>query len=326
MSEDLIDTLECCRWPGRHRDERSSEQDMPLPHLVRERDRIADRCVGRWYSLVANGPAWPRGSPSRVSRISDSRWLSGQGTCRCDLERMPGNALLPSEPADVSQALPHDGPAGSVRHYFGRSFRANRVVCDRLSRLAPTRCPPIAPKAEGLTRFIRGHRNPSKLPRRRIVVVCRLVGVQIAAETEQSPRPRITCRSALITGRRCLSKPRLVLEWLGGVSEWGCGYPCARREHFDERGDGLVRPHHKLFAGSPREGVPLPAVLNPSANGRATVHPSCRNTLEATIHRAVLHRAYAYSTQRPRSSPNPPPPRSAPGLPPPDHPHPIRHR
>ena len=33
--------------------------DARVPHLVLERDRIAERWrTGRWDSLVANGPAW----------------------------------------------------------------------------------------------------------------------------------------------------------------------------------------------------------------------------------------------------------------------------
>ena len=48
-----------------------------VPHLVLERDRIAERWrTGRWDSLVANGPAWHDRFPGPIMAVQDFQRLS----------------------------------------------------------------------------------------------------------------------------------------------------------------------------------------------------------------------------------------------------------
>ncbi len=74
---------------------------LGVPHLVLERDRIAERWrTARWDSLVANGPAWHDRFPNLEFEDVDSDGFRLPKTrLRTISSPMPGNSMLPSAPA-----------------------------------------------------------------------------------------------------------------------------------------------------------------------------------------------------------------------------------
>lgn len=156
-----------------------------VPHLVLERDRIAE-CwrTRRWDSLVANGPAWH-------DRFPNMEFSDVDAECFAPKEKV---ADYFAEYAKQINAPVHTGvEVKKVERNVGRPgftietsdgvIEANRVVAATGPFQHPA-IPPIAPKIDGIEQLHSAdYRNPQQLPEGAVMVIgAGSSGVQIADE------------------------------------------------------------------------------------------------------------------------------------------------
>jgi len=156
-----------------------------IPHLVLERDRIAERWrTGRWDSLVANGPAWhdrfpgmefpedgPDGFPSK-DRVADyfvayAKKIDAPIRCGVDVKEVRRNTDRPGFRVETSDGV----------------IEATYVVAATGPFQHPV-IPPVIPKNANVTQLhSSGYRNPTQLPDGAALVVgAGSSGTQIADE------------------------------------------------------------------------------------------------------------------------------------------------
>jgi putative flavoprotein involved in K+ transport len=204
-----------------------------VPHLVLERDRIAERWrSARWDSLVANGPAWHDRFP-------------GMEFSTCGPDDFPGKESV----ADyfVAYARMIDAPircgveVTGVRRNDGKPgfrVRTSEGVIEARSVVAATGpfqnpvIPPVIPDSAGITQIhSSGYRNPDQLPDGAVLVVgAGSSGGQIADELLRAGR-----RVYLSVGPH--DRPprsyrgRDFVWWLGVLGKWDAAAPDAGAEH-----------------------------------------------------------------------------------------------
>ena len=100
-----------------------------VPHLVLERDRIAERWrTGRWDSLVANGPAWHDRFPNREfssfdpDAFPDKEAVADYFVAYADQIKAPIRCGV-----EVTEVRRHDGRAGFRVRDFGRRDRGQEL-------------------------------------------------------------------------------------------------------------------------------------------------------------------------------------------------------
>ncbi|MER7079279.1 flavin-containing monooxygenase, partial [Saccharopolyspora kobensis] len=162
-----------------------------IPHLVLERDRIAERWrTGRWDSLVANGPAWhdrfpgmefadvdPDGFASK-EQVADyfvayAEKIGAPIRCGVDVRSVRKNAGRPGFRAETSDGV----------------IDARYVVAATGPFQTPV-IPPVVPEDADVTQLhSSSYRNPQQLPEGAVLVVgAGSSGVQIADELRRSGR------------------------------------------------------------------------------------------------------------------------------------------
>ena len=147
--------------------------DNGVPHLVVERDRIAERWrTGRWDSLVANGPAWHDRFP-------------GLEFANCDPDAFPGKESVAdyfvayaekiSAPVrcgvEVKHVRRHTGQARFHVETSAGVIEANNVVAATGPFQVPI-IPTVVPQDAGVMQLhSHAYRNPEQLPDGGVLVV-----------------------------------------------------------------------------------------------------------------------------------------------------------
>lgn len=208
-----------------------------VPHLVLERDRIAERWrSGRWDSLVANGPAWhdrfphlehagaPDSFPGKES-MADYFVAYAQkfgAPIRC------GVAVTAVEAQSGERGFRVETSAGPIK--------AARVVVATGPFQRPI-VPPIVPKESerGTPALMQIHsaayRNPAQLPEGAVLVVgAGSSGAQIADELLRSGR-RVTLSVGPHGRPPRAYRGRDYCWWLGVLGKWDLTTPPAGAEH-----------------------------------------------------------------------------------------------
>lgn len=229
-----------------------------VPHLVVERDRIAERWRSwRWDSLVANGPAWHDRFPG------------------LDFDVDPDGFAGKEEVADylVAYAEKVDAPirtgveVRSVQKLPGRlGFRVEtsdgvidaRYVVAATGAFQKPVIPDLVPADAGLHQIhSSGYRNPSQLPEGAVLVVgAGSSGVQIADELRRSGR-----RTYLAVGPH--DRPprsyrgRDFCWWLGVLGKWDAAAPPRGAEHVTIAVSGAHGGHTVDFRDLAADGITL---------------------------------------------------------------------
>lgn len=229
-----------------------------VPHLVVERDRIAERWRSwRWDSLVANGPAWHDRFPG------------------LDFDVDPDGFAGKEEVADylVAYAEKVDAPirtgveVRSVQKLPGRlGFRVEtsdgvidaRYVVAATGAFQKPVLPALVPTDAGLHQIhSSGYRNPSQLPEGAVLVVgAGSSGVQIADELRRSGR-----RTYLAVGPH--DRPprsyrgRDFCWWLGVLGKWDAAAPPRGAEHVTIAVSGAHGGHTVDFRDLAADGITL---------------------------------------------------------------------
>ena len=229
-----------------------------VPHLVVERDRIAERWRSwRWDSLVANGPAWHDRFPG------------------LDFDVDPDGFAGKEEVADylVAYAEKVDAPirtgveVQAVQKLPGRlGFRVEtsdgvidvRYVVAATGAFQKPVLPALIPDDAGLHQIhSSGYRNPRQLPEGAVLVVgAGSSGVQIADELRRSGR-----RTYLAVGPH--DRPprsyrgRDFCWWLGVLGKWDAAAPPRGAEHVTIAVSGAHGGHTVDFRDLAADGITL---------------------------------------------------------------------
>jgi putative flavoprotein involved in K+ transport len=230
-----------------------------IPHLVLERDRIAERWRSeRWDSLVANGPAWHDRFP---------------GLEFPDLE--PGEFASKEQVADyfVTYAEKIGAPircgveVQSVRRNVGApgfhvktsdgEFNARYIV----AATGPFQRPVIPAVVPADSRPMQMHssqyRNPGQLPEGAVLVVgAGSSGVQIAAEIQRSGRQVFLSVGPHDRPPRSY-RGRDFCWWLGVLGMWDASTPPLGAEHVTIAVSGADGGHTVDFRALAENGIKL---------------------------------------------------------------------
>ena len=161
-----------------------------VPHLVVERDRIAERWrTGRWDSLVANGPAWHDRFPGQEFNIGPDAFATKDQVA----DYFTAYAEKIDAPirtgVDVTSVRKNNGRPGFHVETSDGSIEARYVVAATGPFQKPI-IPAVVPESAGLHQIhSSAYRNPKQLPEGGVLVVgAGSSGVQIADELRQSGR------------------------------------------------------------------------------------------------------------------------------------------
>jgi putative flavoprotein involved in K+ transport len=250
-----------------------------VPHLVLERDRIAERWrTWRWDSLVANGPAWHDRFPGLEFDIPPDAFAGKE------------------EVADylVTYADKIDAPVRtgvevhSVRKINGRpGFRVEtsdgtidaRFVVAATGAFQKPIIPPLIPDSAAIHQLhSSSYHNPQQLPGGAVLVIgAGSSGVQIADELQQSGR-----RVYLAVGPH--DRPprsyrgRDFCWWLGVLGKWDSAAPPRGAEHVTIAVSGAQGGHTVDFRDLAASGITLLGMAGPYENGVMTFAPDlCQN-------------------------------------------------
>lgn len=204
-----------------------------VPHLVLERDRIAERWrTGRWDSLVANGPAWhdrfpgmeftdttPEAFPAKETVadyfVSYAAKINAPIRCGVDVLNVQRNVGRPGFRIETSDGV----------------IEANNVVAATGAFQNPV-MPPVVPENAPITQMHSfEYRNPNQLPDGTVLVVgAGSSGVQIADELMRAGR-RVYLSVGPHDRPPRAYRGRDFVWWLGVLGLWDMAAPSPGTEH-----------------------------------------------------------------------------------------------
>lgn len=204
-----------------------------VPHLVVERDRIAERWrTGRWDSLVANGPAWHDRFPGLEFVDVDPDGFASKDQVAAYFESYAAKFAAPIRcGVEVLSVRRNVGRPGFRAETSDGVIEASYVVAATGPFQQPV-IPAVVPESAGpLQIHSSGYRNPAQLPDGAILVVgAGSSGMQIADELLRSGR-----RVFLSVGPH--DRPprsyrgRDFCWWLGVLGKWDVETPPGGSEH-----------------------------------------------------------------------------------------------
>jgi len=205
-----------------------------VPHLVLERDRIAERWrTGRWDSLVANGPAWHDRFPGLEFEGVDPAAFAPK-------ERVADYFVAYAEKinapircgVEVLKVQKNAGRAGFRVETSKGIIEARSVVAATGPFQLPV-IPAIAPEArDGLMQIHSdAYRNPDQLPKGAVLVVgAGSSGVQIADELLRAGKQVYLSLGPHDRPPRAY-RGRDFVWWLGVLGLWDIAAPAPGTEH-----------------------------------------------------------------------------------------------
>lgn len=196
--------------------------NLGVPHLVLERDRIAEAWrTRRWDSLVANGPAWHDRFPGMEFEDVDADAFPPKERVAAYFEAYARRIGAPIRTGvEVRKVERNQGRPGFTVETSRGVIEANRVVAATGPFQRPV-IPPIAPEDERLAQIHSAeYRNPRQLPEGAVLVVgAGSSGVQIAEELQRSGRQVYLSVGPHDRPPRAY-RGRDFCWWLGVLGEW----------------------------------------------------------------------------------------------------------
>ncbi|OLL28288.1 FAD-dependent oxidoreductase [Burkholderia sp. SRS-W-2-2016] len=242
---------------------------LGVPHLVLERDRIAERWrTGRWDSLVANGPAWHDRFPGLEFEGLDPDAFAGKDQVAEYFEAYARKFNAPIRTGvEVTSVKRRDGHPGFRIETSDGVIEANRVVVATGPFQRPV-IPPIAPNDAGLTQLHSAdYRNPAQLPEGAVLVVgAGSSGVQIADELQRAGRQVYLSVGAHDRPPRSY-RGRDFCWWLGVLGEWDKEVAGPGREHVTIAVSGAYGGQTIDFRKLAHRGITLVGLTRSFANG-----------------------------------------------------------
>ena len=232
---------------------------LGVPHLVLERDRIAERWrTGRWDSLVANGPAWHDRFPGLQFDDLDPDAFAGKERVADYFEAYARKFNAPIRTGvEVKSVVRNTGRPGFIVETSKGLIEANRVVVATGPFQRPV-IPPIAPKDGTIVQIHSAeYRNPQQLPEGAVLVVgAGSSGVQIADELQRAGKKVYLSVGPHDRPPRSY-RNRDFCWWLGVLGEWDKEVATPGREHVTIAVSGARGGQTIDFRVLARQGITL---------------------------------------------------------------------
>ena len=246
--------------------------NLGVPHLVLERDRIAERWrTGRWDSLVANGPAWHDRFPNLEFEDIDPDAFAHKDRVAEYFEAYAERVNAPIRTGvDVKKVERNaDGRGFAIATSVG-VIKANRVVAATGPFQHPA-IPPIAPVDERITQIHSAdYRNPEQLPKGAVLVVgAGSSGVQIADELQRAGKTVFLSVGPHDRPPRAY-RNRDFVWWLGVLGEWDAVSAKPGEEHVTIAVSGAYGGHTVDFRALAHQGITLCGLTKSFDNGVVT--------------------------------------------------------
>ncbi|MCF3581118.1 NAD(P)/FAD-dependent oxidoreductase [Planktothrix agardhii 1811] len=286
-------------------------QKQGIPHLVLERDRIAERWrTWRWDSLVANGPAWHDRFPEAEFEDLDPDAFAGKEAVADYFQRFASDRNLPIRTGVEVTRLERHGDVFHVTTSQGAITARNVVVAT-----GPFQHPviPTVITDPAITQLHSSrYRNPGALPEGAVLVVgAGSSGAQIAEELVRAGRPvYLSVGPHDRPPRRYRGKD--FVWWLGKLGKWDMKAPTPGTEHITIAVSGAYGGHTMDFRRLAGLGVTLLGRAGAYGNGVLEIADDLRTNIENgdRNYLSVLDEADAYATAQGLDLPEDPTARS----------------
>lgn len=246
-----------------------------VPHLVLERDRIAERWrSGRWDSLVANGPAWHDRFPGlEFSDVDPDAFASKDQVADYFVEYAQKiNAPIRCG-VEVTSVSKNVGRPGFHVETSEGTIDARYVVAATGPFQRPV-IPALVPEEAGIEQIhSSSYRNPRQLPEGAVLVVgAGSSGVQIADELQQSGRQVYLAVGPHDRPPRSY-RGRDFCWWLGVLHKWDAPAPPQGAEHVTISVSGANGGHTVDFRALADSGIRLVGRATSYENGTVRFAP-----------------------------------------------------
>ena len=269
-----------------------------VPHLVLERDRIAERWrTGRWDSLVANGPAWHDRFPGMEFSDTDPDAFAPKEEVAdyfvAYAEKIAAPIRCGVEVTDVQRNV---GRPGFRVETSDGVIEANNVVAATGPFQRPA-FPAIVPEdADIMQMHSNAYRNPGQLPDGAVLVVgAGSSGVQIADELLAAGKPVYLSVGPHDRPPRSY-RGRDNVWWLGVLGKWDAATPGPGTEHVTISVSGAHGGHTVDFRRLAAQGMTLVGRTQSFKDGVMTFAPDLADNIAQgdANHLSVLDEADAY--------------------------------
>ncbi len=252
-----------------------------VPHLVVERDRIAERWRSwRWDSLVANGPAWHDRFPGLEFDVAPDAF-AGKEQVADYLVAYADKIDAPIRTGvQVNSVRKADGRPGFHVDTSDGSIHAQFVVAATGAFQKPV-IPPVVPETAGLHQIHSSdYHNPQQLPDGAVLVIgAGSSGVQIADELRQSGRQVYLAVGPHDRPPRRY-RGRDFCWWLGVLGKWDMAAPPRGAEHVTIAVSGAHGGHTVDFRDLAGTGITLLGMAGPYRDGVMTFAADLRENIE----------------------------------------------
>jgi len=254
-----------------------------VPHLVLERDRIAERWrTGRWDSLIANGPAWHDRFPGREFDIAPDAFATKDDVAEYFVDYARSFDAPIRTGVEVTSVRKHKGHGGFGIDTSDGAIEARYVVAATGPFQKPV-IPTVVPNGAGIEQLHSlSYRNPQQLPAGAVLVVgSGSSGVQIADELRRSGR-----RVYLAVGPHERPPRRYrgydFVWWLGVLGKWDAATPTAGAEHVSIAVSGVDGGNTVDLRALAAEGITLVGKAESFDHGVMRFAPDLRENIEAS--------------------------------------------
>jgi putative flavoprotein involved in K+ transport len=252
-----------------------------VPHLVVERDRIAQRWRSwRWDSLVANGPAWHDRFPGQEFNVEPDAFAGKEQVADYFVSYAEKIDAPIRTGVEVTSVRKNHGRPGFRVETSDGSIEARHVVAATGAFQRPV-IPPVVPEYAGIHQIhSSSYHNPQQLPDGAVLVVGGgSSGVQIADELQRSGR-----RVYLAVGPH--DRPprsyrgRDFCWWLGVLGKWDASAPPRGAEHVTIAVSGAQGGHTVDFRTLASTGITLLGMAGPYDSGVMRFAADLRQNIE----------------------------------------------
>lgn len=246
-----------------------------LPHLVVERNRIAERWRSeRWDSLVANGPAWHDRFASKTFDHIDPDGFAPASMIVDYLEEHAREIGAPVRcGVEVKRVTRKTDGSGFLVETSTGAIEAKNVVAATGPFQKPV-IPPVVPESAGVMQVHSAHyRNPDQLAKGAVLVIgAGSSGVQIADELRKAGRKVFLSVGPHDRPPRRY-RGRDFVWWLGALGMWNAEAVTPGLEHVTIAVSGADGGHTVDFRRLGHDGITLLGMAGAFENGKMSFAP-----------------------------------------------------
>jgi putative flavoprotein involved in K+ transport len=271
-----------------------------IPHLVVERDRIAEQWRSRrWDSLVANGPAWHDRFPGLEFDVDPDAFAAKEQVADYFVAYAEKIDAPIRTGIEVTSVRKIDGRPGFRVETSDGVIEARHVVAATGAFQKPV-IPPVVPESAGIPQIhSSSYRNPQQLPDGNVLVVgAGSSGVQIADELQQSGRKVYLAVGPHDRPPRSY-RGRDFCWWLGVLGKWEASAPPRGAEHVTIAVSGANGGNTVDFRALAASGITLLGMAGPYDDGIVAFASDLRTNIENgdANYLSMLDEADAYITR-----------------------------